>query len=160
MFIKVTGDEHKTSISCPADPQSFEEAMHFASRYMIAFYNFTISQFINWVHYYLILYWCNFAVTFQVFFLQTRSQTGNSEDQVHWHRSSLIMLAVAHASPRGRMTTSIGSPETSLLFHHGDGEDTAAAMATGKSFQFLFIGNSACYYRTSANLVIFWVHHN
>ncbi|KAA0186012.1 hypothetical protein FBUS_05379 [Fasciolopsis buskii] len=62
---------------------------------------------------------------------RTRSQTGNSEDQVHWHRSSLIMLAVAHASPRGRMTTSIGSPETSLLFHHGDGEDTAAAMATG-----------------------------
>ncbi|KAH8854490.1 Disks large-associated protein 5 [Schistosoma japonicum] len=36
---------------------------------------------------------------------RTTSHTHNTDDQEHWNRSSLIMLAVAHASPRGRVVT-------------------------------------------------------
>ncbi|CAH8484845.1 unnamed protein product [Heterobilharzia americana] len=36
---------------------------------------------------------------------RTTSHNANSDDQQHWNRSSLIMLAVAHASPRGRVVT-------------------------------------------------------
>uniref|UniRef100_A0A3Q0KED5 Putative hepatoma up-regulated protein n=1 Tax=Schistosoma mansoni TaxID=6183 RepID=A0A3Q0KED5_SCHMA len=36
---------------------------------------------------------------------RTTSNTNNTDDQEHWNRSSLIMLAVAHASPRGRVVT-------------------------------------------------------
>ncbi|THD28044.1 Disks large-associated protein 1 [Fasciola hepatica] len=62
---------------------------------------------------------------------RTRSQTGNSDDQEHWHRSSLIMLAVAHASPRGRMATSIVTPDSNLILHHGDGEDATSGSVLG-----------------------------
>ncbi|VDP59471.1 unnamed protein product [Schistosoma mattheei] len=41
---------------------------------------------------------------------ETTSNTNNTDDQEHWNRSSLIMLAVAHASPRGRVIT----PTTAL----------------------------------------------
>ncbi|CAH8443777.1 unnamed protein product [Schistosoma haematobium] len=41
---------------------------------------------------------------------RTTSNTNNTDDQEHWNRSSLIMLAVAHASPRGRVIT----PTTAL----------------------------------------------
>ncbi|KAK4472902.1 hypothetical protein MN116_004109 [Schistosoma mekongi] len=36
---------------------------------------------------------------------RTTSHNSNIDDQEHWNRSSLIMLAVAHASPRGRVVT-------------------------------------------------------
>ncbi|CAH8442385.1 unnamed protein product [Schistosoma guineensis] len=44
---------------------------------------------------------------------RTTSNTNNTDDQEHWNRSSLIMLAVAHASPRGRVIT----PTTALNKH-------------------------------------------
>lgn len=49
---------------------------------------------------------------------RTTSNTNNTDDQEHWNRSSLIMLAVAHASPRGRVvtpTTTLNNPFFSSL---------------------------------------------
>ncbi|CAH8450234.1 unnamed protein product [Dicrocoelium dendriticum] len=47
---------------------------------------------------------------------RVRSQAGTPDDHEHWQRSSLIMLAVTHASPRGRTSGVHESQQHSHIF--------------------------------------------
>ncbi|KAF5402472.1 hypothetical protein PHET_03892 [Paragonimus heterotremus] len=67
---------------------------------------------------------------------RTRSHTATLDDQEHWQRSSLIMLAVAHASPRPRaVTLSVPETDTSKFFQPDlSVTDTSSAAVSPTAF--------------------------
>ncbi|CAL8078729.1 unnamed protein product [Calicophoron daubneyi] len=60
---------------------------------------------------------------------RTCSHTANTEDQEHWQRSSLIMLAVSHASPRGHPATVSIEPDSGIITTAVEEDSTTERMS-------------------------------